>query len=433
MIRSLRTGVSGIKSNQIRMDVIGNNVANVNTIAFKRSRVAFAEVLGQQLLGIGRSSGGSGVNPASVGLGVTVASIDRSWAQGALENTGVQTDLALNGDGFFVLQNSREQNFLSRAGNFTFNRNGELVSANGLNVQGWAYDQSDGSLVTGALENIAIDLNSRAPAVATETANAAGNLSTEMALSELQSISTTIYDDQGRAHDMVIQFSKRDNDADSVWDNNEWDFTVSYAGNETDTPFGDGAAAFADIAGTITFDTDGNISAVTQGGAPVTGTALSIDWNPIYTDSATDFSVDLANLTQMSGSTTITFASQDGNPSGTITDYSITPEGILRLSYTNGEQRDLYRLAVGVVNNPNGLDQLAENLFSAPSASGEMQLSVAGRDVSTSIVNGTLELSNVDIATEFTEMIVAQRGYQAAARVITTSDDMLQEMVQLKR
>ena len=139
MINSLRSGVSGIRTHQVRMDVIGNNIANVNTPGFKRSRVAFHEVLAQLQLGVGRVAGASVVNPSYSGRGVHVGAIDQDWTQGAFQTTNVQTDLSLSGDGFFLASNGT-QNFLTRAGNFTFNNLGELTTATGLNVQGWAID-----------------------------------------------------------------------------------------------------------------------------------------------------------------------------------------------------------------------------------------------------------------------------------------------------
>lgn len=413
MIRSLRTGVSGLKSNQVRMDVIGNNVSNVNTTAFKRSRATFNEVLGQQLLGVGRTAGGTGINPSYVGLGVSVGSIDQNWTQGALENTGVATDLALNGDGFFVARNG-DENLLTRAGNFTFNQRGELVTANGLNVRGWAYDQSTGELVTGALSDINIDMNAQAPAKYTQNSIVGGNLSAEAETGTVQPISSTIYDEQGRAHNVVIEFTKTANA-------NEWSYNVSYAGDAAPPPFS------AIAGGTLTFNVDGTFDAAS---------ANVMTWDPGYVSAAAPndvITLDFNGLTQYKGSTTATFHSQDGYTAGVLQSYAITPEGILQVSYTNGQTENKFRLAIGHVNNPNGLEQHGESFYRQSVSSGDLQLGQAGRDLRTAVVAGTLEMSNVDLASEFTEMIVAQRGYQASARVITTSDELLQETVQLKR
>lgn len=416
MIRSLRTGVSGLKSNQVRMDVIGNNVANVNTTAFKRSRAAFNEVLGQQLLGVGRTAGGTGINPSTVGLGVAVASIDQNWGQGALESTGLGTDLALEGDGFFIARLGNET-LLTRAGNFLFNRNGEFVTSNGLNVQGWAFDPATGQPFTGALADIRIDFNAQAPAKFTENAAIGGNLSTDIAEGESTSISKSFYDEQGNAHTVIIEFTKGANP-------NEWTYRVSYAGDLNPPPFNNIPADPDDAAPTLTFGVDGKLP---------DGQTIQLNWDTNYVSSGADITIDLSKLTQNSRSTTATFSDQDGYPNGQLQSYAITPEGILQVSYTNGQTENLFQLAIGHVNNPNGLEQHGESFYRAGASSGELQLGRAGRDVRTAVVAGTLEMSNVDLATEFTEMIVAQRGYQAAARVITTSDELLQETVQLKR
>ncbi len=404
MIRSLRTGVSGLKSNQTKMDVVGNNIANVNTVAFKRSRAAFNEVLGQQQLGVGRTAGGTGINPSYVGLGVAIGSIDKNWNQGALENTGVSTDLALSGDGFFVVK-SGDRSLLTRAGNFTFNREGELVTANGLNVQGWKLD-ANGNIL-GAPEDVKINSKSQAPASATASAVVAGNLSHDTGVGGTQSISTVLYDQKGAPHDVVIQFTRTAAG---------WNYNVNYAGSVSPAPF-------ANITGALTFEIDGSITPLT--------TPPTLTWGAAY--GGTTIELDFDGLTQYSGSTTATFQSQDGFSAGTLVGYSINPEGILELNFSNGEQQKIYQLAIAWVNNPSGLDQQGENFYSTTSASGDLQLGRAGRDLRTAVVAGSLEMSNVDLATEFTEMIVAQRGYQASARVITTSDELLQEMLQLKR
>lgn len=409
MIRSLRTGVSGLKSSQIRMDVVGNNISNVNTIAFKRSRAAFNEVLGQQLLGVGRTAGGTGINPSFVGLGVATGSIDQNWSQGALENTNIATDLALNGDGFFIAK-ANDRLLLTRAGNFTFNRYGELVTANGLNIQGWAFD-SNGALMTGPPTNVKIDLNAQAPARATTQAVVGGNLSADLADGESTSISTVFYDQKGSPHTVVIEFTKTGP--------NDWSYEITYGGDPANSPFTDQPT------GTLNFGTDGYL--------PDTALPAELDWDPGYVEGGATITIDFSKLMQTSGSTSATFQDQNGAGSGQLAGFSINPEGILELNFTNGEQQKAFQIAIGNVNNPNGLEQKGENFYSTTSASGDLQLMRAGRDLPTAVVSGTLEMSNVDLATEFTDMIIAQRGYQASARVITTSDEMLQETVQLKR
>ncbi len=415
MIRSLRTGVSGLKSHQVRMDVISNNIANVNTTAFKRGRAAFNELLGQTLLGVGRTAGGRGINPAYVGLGVSVGSIDVNFAQGALENTGVATDLGINGDGFFVVRGG-DRIYLTRAGNFTINRFGELVTNSGLQVQGWAFDQN-GQLRSAALEDVRIPFSATAPPKQTENIYVRGNLNAELATGETVTVSTVVYDPQGKARTIILEFTKTSNP-------NEWQWNLL---DENGNPLGVTITSGDDL---ITFDTQGNLDPAEA--------IQTFDWDIDNDGTQESFTLNLAGaddaLTQYAGSTTATVRDQDGRPPGSLIGFSINQEGIVELNFSNGYQQPIYQLALGSVNNVNGLQQVGDNLWSLTSSSGDLALGRAGIELNrTVIVAGTLEMSNVDLATEFTDMIVTQRGYQASARIITTSDEMLQELVQLKR
>lgn len=417
MMNALRSGVSGIRSHQTRMDVIGNNIANVNTAGFKRSRVTFHELLGQQKLGIGRQSGGSGINPTVVGLGVGVGSIDQDWSQGSLENTNIATDLALVGDGFFIASDGR-RNMLTRAGNFTFNAGGELTSATGLNIQGWSYDAA-GNLDMSQLRNVkveALNQNATQPKF-TENIGVSGNLSADASAGEVITVSTPIYDEQGKPHQTLIQFTKTANA-------NEWTYDVQYPGTSTPVPF-------ADVTGTVTFDVNGALSTVD--GAAVPPAPITLTWDAGYVGSAANFTVDLMQMTQYSGSTTMTVNNQDGYSAGQFLGYSIGSDGLVSLNYSNGEQSPVFQIALANVPNPNGLQQLGENMYDVTTASGDLSLGRPGKEFQTHLVPGALELGNVDLTTEFTDMIVTQRGFQASARVITTSDELLQEIVQLKR
>ena len=445
MIRSLQTGVSGLKANQTRLDVVGNNIANANTVAFKRGRAAFSEVLGQQQLGVGRTAGGSGINPSHVGLGVSVGSIDQNWEQGSLDNTGIQTDLALSGDGYFIASPKNgagsDQRKLTRAGNFTFNQNGEFVTASGLNVQGWKFEENAAGervLNTGELQDIAFDPNAQSSAKRTEKISIGGNLSAELSSNgtnpgETTSISTVVYDNQGESKTVTIDFTRTAERDGTTGSTDEWGYTVKDSDGNP----------ISGATGTIKFDTDGKVSFVDSNLVPSNPTAADYEadfnWD-INDDGTATEKITLAfgdkngsSLTQFSGSTTATVTSQNGHSSGELAGYSINPSGVLEVNFTNGEQKKLYQMAIGNVNNPNGLEQQGENFYTTTSASGGLQLGRAGRDLRTSVVAGALESSNVDLATEFTDMITAQRGYQASARVVTTSDELLQETMQLKR
>ena len=427
MIRSLRTGISGLKSNQVRMDVIGNNIANVNTAAFKRSRVAFNELLGQRLLGLGRSSGGSGINPASIGNGVAVGSVDQDWSQGSFEYTNIGTDLALSGDGFFIARGT-EGNVLTRAGNFTFNSAGELVTAGGLAVQGWNYN-TDGTLNTGQLQNIRLDLNVNAAPEETQNVDLAGNLSADLEARPLGdpdsadsqvTMSTVIYDGEGKAHTLVLKMQKTATD--------EWTVAGAELAGDPDAEPPVPPTDLPNVVGSVmNFDNEGNLQT-----DPATFTIDGADFPDTNLDDI-DITLNFGDLTQYGGSTTATVSGQDGQAAGRVIGYGIDPSGTLSLNFSNGEQRSIARIAIGMVNNPNGLEQLGENFYGVTSASGDLTIGRAGQEVSTAVISGALEASNVDLANEFTDMIVAQRGFQANGRVITSTDEMLQEVVNLKR
>jgi len=386
------------------MDVIGNNIANVNTTGFKRSRAIFHEVLAQLQLGV------ASLNPSYVGRGVHIGSIDQDWTQGSFRTTNIPTDLALSGDGFFLASGS-DQTFLTRAGNFTFNNSGELVTATGLNVQGWVID-ANGDIDRSQLSNVQVDFLAQGAADPkfTENVMLSGNLSADAATGESITVSTALYDEQGKAFNAVIEFTK-------TATANQWDYEVRY----------DGAAApppFATVTGTVDFDIDGSLI------SPLTTT---LTWDAAYVASAAPITVDLSEMTQFSGSTTATVSDQDGFTAGRFVGYIIDINGVVSLNFSNGENQPAYQLALGNVYNPNGLLQLGENLYGLSAASGDLLLGRSGFEFKTSVVSGVLEMSNVDLATEFTDMIVTQRGFQASARVVTTSDELLQEIVQLKR
>ncbi len=434
-LQSLSIGVSGLRSHQTRLDTVSNNIANSSTTAFKRQRAAFSEELGQEILGVGRTAGGSSINPSKVGRGVSVASIDRNFSQGSLNDTGIKTDLALNGDGFFVASPksgaASDQRRLTRAGNFSFNQDGELVTANGLNVQGWEVGE-DGTADTGELKNVRFDPNAQSAAKATTEAEVGGNLSADAKGppdADTSEISSVIYDEQGKAHDVVINFTKTGND-------DEWTFSVKDPDGVLQNANSGGPG---DANGTITFKDDGSvdsISGVTNAYDPDgngTNDGVSLDWTSDAVQGGKSLGISLRDITQFSGSTTSKFQGQNGNSSGELSGVQFTPEGKLQLNYTNGVQEEEYQLAIGDVNNPNGLEQQGENFFTTTGASGDLQLGRAGRDLQTSVVSGSLESSNVDLAKEFSDLIKAQRSYQASSQIITTADEVLNQTVQLKR
>lgn len=449
MIRSLRTGVSGLLSHQNRLDVVSNNISNANTVAFKRSRVAFSEMLSQELMGVGRS-GSENSNAAYIGNGVAVSSIDKNWQQGAYEFTDIRTDLALNGDGYF-LADKDGRNVLTRAGNFTFNDEGRFVTAGGLELMGYGVD-ANGDIDTSQLQGLQLDLSARDEPQFTSVAEVAGNLSSDTPqwtpadtdgdgattaldapASSRTTVSTAIYDEQGQAHNLLITIAKTDTGP------NEWLWSV-------EDPDGvlqdDNAAANGISHGTLTFSVDGSVDTLTgAGGSAVadfdgdgTPDGPQLTWDPNFVTGGPTVDIDFRQgLTQYGGSTTALVRGQDGYAAGELSSYNFDKQGRLVMSFTNGQKRYAGQLALGTVNNPQGLEQLGDNLYGETLRSGTLNIGRSGEEIDADIVSGALEQSNVDLATEFADMITTQRGYQASARIITTSDEVLQTTIQLKR
>ncbi|MEM7786771.1 MAG: flagellar hook protein FlgE [Bacteroidota bacterium] len=410
MIRSLRTGITGLRSNQLRLDVIGNNIAGVNTAGFKRSRVLFQDALAQRIGTGGSLYGDATRNPSNVGYGVTVGAIDRVWSQGAFEYTDLPTDLAIAGDGFFIAESQRGP-VLTRLGAFSFDAEGHLVTSGGLRVQGWEATVN-GEIVPGALTDIRLDPTASTPPVVTSSMTIEGNFAADREVGDAPiALSSVIYDGTGTPHTLVLTGEKTAT--------GEWTLTGAELAGDPPTPL----AIPTDGTEVITFGPDGiqtSAGLVAVTGAFPDGSPLAIDF-------------DFSALTQYAGSTTAAVTAQDGSAGGELVDYGFDQEGRLILAFSNGERRVAAQVALGSVANPDGLEQVGDGFYSASVASGELQVGRAGNEIPAGVVAGALEASNVDLAEEFTDMIVAQRGYQANARVVTTSDELLQETVQLKR
>jgi flagellar hook protein FlgE len=409
MIRSLRTGITGLRANQVRLDVIGNNIAGINTAGFKRSRVLFQEALTQRLSTAGGLSGPNQAGVSSVGYGVAVGAIDRVWSQGSFEYTNLPTDLAIGGDGFFIAE-SAQGNVLTRSGAFSFDSEGFLVTPGGLRVQGWTASPT-GEVTTGVLNDIQIYPNATADPVRTTTMVSGGNLSAdrEVGVGEPTTVSSVIYDGTGIPHTVLVTMDKTAQ--------GEWTVTGAEIAGDPVIPLTVGGGSV------LTFDADGHLTGggdVALGGAFPDGSPLAIDF-------------DMTTLTQFGGSTTVSVQEQNGLPAGELVDFGFDPDGQLVLAFSNGDRRVIAQLAMGTVNNPDGLEQVGDGFYSITSVSGNLRIGRAGAEIPATVVSGALEASNVDLAEEFTDMIVAQRAYQASARVVTTSDELLQETVALKR
>lgn len=462
MMRSLYSGVAGLQNHQIRMDVIGNNIANVNTIGFKKNRVNFMDLLYQQISGAARPNEEvGGVNPKEVGLGMLVASIDTVHTQGAMQTTGVQTDIAIQGNGFFVLQKG-DQRFYTRAGAFSLDRDGTLVNpANGFRVQGWNAQVINGKEIlntSGAIEDLVIPVGSKDPAKATEQVYLACNL--DKRLQEIPEGATEdtirantwrveekIYDAFGIEHILRVDFAKVPGQT------NQWRATVSVdpqAEVATNSAVGLNPEALGDNTFIVEFDNKGTLQRIldTQGNeSPQAGNlAINIAFDVQGATPAEGapvrqtFALNLGTvgsvkntITQFAEASSTKVYQQDGYSMGYLENFKIDQSGIITAVYSNGSTRTIGQIAIATFTNPNGLEKSGETNFVQSLNSGLANIGPSGIAGKGKILAGNLEMSNVDLAEQFTDMIVTQRGFQANSKTIQTSDQMLQELLTLKR
>jgi len=408
------TGVTGLQVHQRRIDVIAANIANVNTTGYRGSRALFQDLFSQTLQGPSAPLGTfGGRNGSQVGLGVRLGVIDINFTQGTLLNTGVASDLAIQGNGFFILSGG-SGNAYTRDGSFTINANGELVdSATGLFVQGFQAD-SNGVIVPNApLTNISIPLGTTSIVRATTDVSLVGNLDSGAAAGDTVVRSVQVFDSLGTPRDVTITFTKSAT-------TNEWDWAATSADPEIDTITG---------AGTIGFDTDGSVMSGGIGNVSITFLA-GIPAAPI---DPFVFDFDFGNISQLSAESDVSVSNQDGYSRGTLEAFNIGANGILNGVFSNGLTQVLGQVALATFANNGGLIRDGSNLFRESPGSGIAQVGTPGTGGRGQVSGGVLEGSNVDLGTEFSNLIVTQRGFQANARTITTADTLLQETVNLVR
>lgn len=416
MLRSMYSGISGLRVHQTKLDVIGNNIANVNTVGYKASRTVFQEVYSQTLKAAAAPTtdgNRGGTNPQQVGLGVSVAAIDVLHTSSGVQRTDKATDLAIEGDGFFVVADG-DTRYYTRAGNFDISPNGYLVSASGLKVQGWTQKDENGEIMVSSspdsLTDIRLDSNMHMPANPTSYIEFAGNLDSRAEVGDTVKYTATIIDSLGNEHSIILEFKKQNN--------NSWDLSIT-------SP----TANINNVSSNkISFSNDGKLS------DPQSITIETITFeNGADQIQKLELRFDKENTTQQARETSIKAVDTDGYGPGTLDSINIDSSGRVIGIYTNGRMQVEAIIAIASFNNPAGLAKMGNNLFYNTPNSGEVQLGMAGTSGLGSINPGALEMSNVDLANEFTEMITAQRGFQANSRIITTSDELLQELVNLKR
>ncbi len=417
MLQAMLAGVASIKAQQTRMNVIGNNLANVNTTSYKGSRVTFQDMIAQTIRGASRPSPGlGGTNPIQFGLGVLVAGTDISNEQGSLNATNRPTDFAIQGNGFFTVSNGDRIAF-TRDGAFDLDANGDVVHrATGERMLGWTADQATGAIdpnqPIGPASSLRVPIGARTAVQATTQVVAAGNLDSRVFVqtgTQNTQFTMRVFDSLGGEHMLTMTLTESGTA-------NQWGWTV--AGSAGTTVTGSGTLAFSPADGTLTSGSPGSITVTPPVGSGVPAFPISINFD---------------DVNQRAAQMQIQMSSQNGFAPGSLSAFSVGTDGIVTGLYTNGLTRPLGQIALAIFPNANGLERTGSNLVRGTDNSGIPVIGTPRTGGRGSINAGFLEQSNVDIGNEFTDLIITQRGFQANTRVVTTVDEMLQDLINIKR
>ena len=416
MLTAFSTALSALNASELAVDVVGNNLANLNSTGFKASTASFGDMMSQEL----------GADGSQVGMGTTRARTFRQFTQGAIQASGGALDAAIQGGGYFVVRGSNDQLAFTRDGTFHLDASGTLLTASGQPLQGWV--AVNGTLDTsGATGKIVIPGQTLTKPVATTKASLVLNLDAATAANKIFSTPIQVVDSLGSTHVLTLTFTKGATA-------NSWDYSVTIPGEDV-TAGKAGTPTKLSATGNLTFDSSGNLTspAAAAGVIPIKvpgladGAAdMSIDWSLYGTDGT-------SRVTQFAAPSSASAPEQDGVASGQLTGVTMTDGGKLLAKYSNGDSVVVAQLALASIRNPESLVSVGDNLLELGPDSAEPAIGVADSGGRGKIVGGALESSTVDIAREFTNLIVYQRSYQASARVITTADQISQEVINLKR
>ncbi|MEO8875811.1 MAG: flagellar hook protein FlgE [Polyangiaceae bacterium] len=425
ILNAMYSGVSGLTAEGDALGVIGDNVSNTSTVGFKGSRAVFENVLG-----------GAIGDPNATGAGVRMQKAQQIFAQGTMQQTGNATDLALQGDGFFVVHgqvDGQTGDYYTRNGQTTLNKNGTLVNPDGLAMEGYA-SNGDGTFSSTATD-ITVPNNALSPKPTTAmniTANLDSTTTTPAAAFDPQnpaatsnfSTSMQVYDSLGTAHSVDVYFR---NDGAGNWETHAIASGKDVAGGTpgTNTEIG---------TGTLSFNSSGALNSVAMSPAAVTfngAAAQNVSFN--FGTSIAAGGTGLTGATQFGSASNVSAQSQDGYASGSLTGVAVDANGVVNGNYSNGQTIAISKLAVAKFQSNDGLGKAGHNLWTATTNSGVATVGAAGTGGRAAVVSGALEQSNVDIATQFVDLIAHQRSFQANSKTITTADQMLQDVVNMKQ
>lgn len=429
VLSAMFSGVSGLRAEGEALGVVGDNIANGNTVGFKAQRAVFQDVLGHSIL--------AGTSSALPGSGVRMGDVQQLFTQGSITNTGVSTDVALNGDGFLVVNGTVDGitgNFYTRAGQLTLDKDGFIVNQQGLNVQGYLAN-ADGTLQA-SVNDLQVPTASLQP-FATTGIQVTANLDprdpvltfdvTQPAKTSNFSTSISVFDSLGTARTLDVYFNNAGG--------NLYNYTVVAHGQDLagGTPGVDQIVSN----GTLQFNSDGALDTATTpplslsfAGGATANQAIDLDFGP---DITTDGSTGLLGTTQFASDSAVSSQSQDGYTSGEFSGLAIDGTGLVQGLYTNGQKVAIGQLAVAKFRSNDGLGRAGQNLWIETRESGTAALGGASTGGRASVSAGALESSNVDLAEEFVGLIQHQRSFSANSKTITTADEMLQELINIKR
>jgi len=413
MFTSFSTALSALAANSTAIDVVGNNLANLNTPGFKTSVVSFHDLVTQSL--------GAGLGDTQVGFGVGTPITLREFSQGAIQTTGGTLDAAIQGDGFFVIQGPNQSVEYTRGGNFQVDKDGNLTTSTGEQLQGWT------QMVNGALNTNTTPGNITIPVGTVQAPNPTGNISFDINLnaaavsgtaSDTFATSVTIYDSLGNSHVVTATFTK-----DSTTPN-QWNYSVSVPDADVQNP------PFTPLTGSLKFQQDGSLDPTT----PAPG-ALSIQG---LADNASDMSVTwnlyngtVPRITQYAQPSSTSAVSQDGSPAAQLVRVAVGDGGQILAQYSNGQQSVVGQLAMATIRNPDSLIAVGDNNYQLSARSALPAVGLPGTGGRGSVKGGAVEASTVDIAKEFTNLIVYQRGYESNSKVVTSIDELSQTTINM--
>ncbi|MGA3095448.1 MAG: flagellar hook protein FlgE [Bryobacteraceae bacterium] len=415
MMTALSTALTGLDAASTAVSIVGNNLANLNTTGYKDESVQFSDIMSQAL--------GSGSTDTQMGMGVGPAQTVTSYTQGAIQQTSGAYDAAINGEGFFVVQGQNNQQLFTRDGAFSLNSTGGLVTAGGDAVQGW--NMAGGVVNTNSpVEDIVVPEGGTMAPVPTANMSLTVNLDSAGALGASSGTYSTpiqVVDSQGGTHTLTATFT--------MTGTNAWSYAITVPA--ADLTKG-GSTTLA--TGALTFDGTGQLTSPAATASPIAvklagladgASDMTINWN-LYNGSQ-------GMLTQFDQASSVSAATQDGIQAGQVNNVSLANGGLIVATYSNGQQVTVGQVALAGISNPESLVGVGGNNLQATAATAVPAIGTAGTGGRGQIMGGSLESSTADVATEFTNLISYERTYQANSRMITTSDQMIQDLIGLIR